>query len=102
MNYVGAFFRNIGLFWAITIIGGVSAVAVVLALTFGGYLFVHNVAAPLSKNLGVQNANNQYQITQQSQAYQDTFVQQTDKAYQQLKADMWNTAQAASSGDKTM
>ena len=97
MNYVGAFFRGVGLFWGITIIVVVLGGAVVLGLQQAGFF------------LDTQNANHQaamanknYAIQRNTQAYQDTYVAQTDKAWQQLQADVWNTAQAARTGDQSM
>lgn len=98
MHYVRSFFAAIGMFWAITIISLVTVGVVVGGLTVGGYLFASKVVAPLSKNLHEQQVNNDYQVTQHSQAYQDTFQSQTDKAYQQLVADKYTLASDKNSG----
>jgi hypothetical protein len=97
MNFVGAFFRTVGLFWGIAIIVIVLGGGAILGLVQAGYFLDTQNA-----NHQAAMANKQYQIQRNTQAYQDTYVQQTDKAYQQLKTDMWNTASAAQQGDKTM
>lgn len=102
MQFVRAYFRTLGRFWGIAILTAVSAVLVIVGLTLGGFLFASHVVAPLSKNLQIQSQNNAYKVQQASLAYQDTFTQEADQSYQQLRADMYNTAQAAQQGDQTM
>lgn len=76
-------------FWA-----GVIVVVLIGGITLGGWA--------AGWWFTTQNVQRAYQVTRQSQAYQDTFVSQTDKAYQQLRADIWNTAQATQQGDQSM
>jgi hypothetical protein len=101
MNHVVSFFRAIGLFWSITILTIVTVAPVIVGLTAGGYLFAHNVVAPISKSLNEQGKNNDYQVNQHSQQYQQTYLQQTDKAWEQLAVDKYDIAQAKASGDTT-
>lgn len=97
MHYVRQFFELVGMFWGITIICVVLAGGLIFGLVQAGFFLD-------SQNVGhqAQINNKQYQATRNSQAYQDTFVSQTDKAFQQLRADMWNTAQAAEQHDAAM
>lgn len=97
MHYMREVMQAIGMFWCITILGAVVVVGTGFGLYEAGWILAaHNVHHQAVLN------NAQYQATRQTQAYQDTFVQETDQAFQQLKADMWNTAQAAQNGDQTM
>lgn len=101
MQGVREFFQAIGHFWAITIIGGIVLVVAVLGLYMGGVIFTSKVVLPAQKNLQVQSANNQYQANQASQMYQDTFLSQSNKTYQQITIDKLNDDQAKASGDQT-
>jgi hypothetical protein len=87
MHYVGSFFRAVGYFWGITILTVVSAAIVIGGLTAGGYLFAHNVAAPLSKSLAQQRANNNYQVNQESQQYQQTYLSEITSGMAALNVD---------------
>lgn len=98
MHYMRQVIQAIGAFWAITILTIVTVGLVIGGLTVGGYLFVHNVAAPLGKNLDQQRVNNAYQVTKDSQAYQDTYHSRADQMYQQITADKYNLSRDKADG----
>lgn len=97
MNGMRSVWNAIGAFWCVTILVVVVGAGVFVGLWKLGWILQENAVGHQAR---INNA--QYNATRNTQAYQDTYVSQTDKAFQQLRADMWNTAQAVQQHDDTM
>jgi hypothetical protein len=94
MQLVRAFFQTVGAFWAITIIGVILAAGVIVGGQQAGFWLD-------SQNAGhqAQMNNKQYQAQVQSDTYQKTYLDQSDKAYQQVTVDKFNIDTAKASKD---
>lgn len=86
----------IGAFWCIVIVSVLVIAGVVVGGQQAGFWLD-------SRNVQHQTQINkiQYQANQQSQMYQDTFLSQAAKTYQQVTIDKLNDDQAKASGDQT-
>lgn len=85
-------------FW-IGVVAVVVVVGVVLGLTFGGYIFQTKVAAPLSKNIQEQQANNNYAVNNQSQQYQQTYLTEIQQGMVSITQESAEMARDKASGD---
>jgi len=91
------FWQAVGAFWAIVIIVVLVGGGTVLGLQqFGFFLDTQNA------NHQAAMANKNYNIQRNTIQFQQTFTDQTDKAYQQLTADKYNLTQDEQAGNHAM